>query len=337
MEAIAGQHRGAEFEVFTTVPEWFLRESLNAPFRRHAETVDVGLVQRGPLHEDMEATAAAVAKLLDPRSGHVASLASAIRHLNCAAAIADIAPLGLAAATAAGVPGVLVENFTWDWIYAHHPRAPESLRRHGEAIARMNATASLHLQSAPVCQPAPGAVQVGPIARRPRLGRAAMRRHLRMADDERLALVSLGGIPVSLAMPTRVPPSCKVLMLGASEVTPAADVRGLPHRSGLYHPDLACAADVIVGKLGYSTLAEAWQADCGLVWVQRPDFPETAVLASHAGDVLRHAEISANEFAAGAWAEHLDRLAPARRPEPFADGGSRAAQAILQMLGTPTR
>ena len=36
----------------------------------------------------------------------------------------------------------------------------------------------------------------------------------------------------------------------------------LPAQSEFYHPDLIHAADVVVGKLGYSTLAEAWAAGC---------------------------------------------------------------------------
>ena len=30
----------------------------------------------------------------------------------------DISPLGLMVAERAGLPSVLVENFTWDWLYA---------------------------------------------------------------------------------------------------------------------------------------------------------------------------------------------------------------------------
>ena len=35
--------------------------------------------------------------------------------------VADIPPLGLAAARRAGVPGIGVSNFTWDWIFSAYP------------------------------------------------------------------------------------------------------------------------------------------------------------------------------------------------------------------------
>lgn len=326
-----------EFNVFTTTPEWFLAESLDFEYRRIEELVDVGLVQRGPLHEDMEATAAAVESLLDPAAGRCAKLAALLRELGVDAVIADIAPLGLMAARQADIPSVLVENFTWDWIYSHHPAAPRSLLDHVDGIRAANAGATLHLQTVPVCQPEASASRVGPIARRPRLGRQRTRELLGVRAEERLALVSLGGIRADMRMPSRLPDGWRAVFLGrvAGEPPPGAQV--LPHHSGHYHPDLACAADVIVGKLGYSTVAEAWQAGCGLLWAQRPAFAETEVLAAHARRVLRHAEIEAGSLISGAWPEALQSLQDASAPAPFGDGAGEAALLILRMLDAPTR
>ena len=45
--------------------------------------------------------------------------------------VSDAPPLGCAAAAAAGIPSVVITNFTWDWIYegyaAHLAGAPELL------------------------------------------------------------------------------------------------------------------------------------------------------------------------------------------------------------------
>lgn len=326
-----------ELSVFTSVPEWFLRESLTRGFERIEEVVDVGLVQRGPLHEDMQATARAVAELLDPDRALVARFATALAMRGCEGVVADIAPLGLAAAAAAGLPSALVENFTWDWIYAGHPDAPPRLREYGGQFAGMNAGATLHVQTVPVCAPDSRALQVGPIARRPRLGREATRRCLGVGEGEKLALVSLGGIPTSMQLPRSLPPGWRVVVLGnaVGELVPGVEV--LPHHSNHYHPDLACAADVIVGKLGYSTVAEAWQGGCGLVWARRPAFAETAVLAEHVRRVMPNAALDVEEVIGGAWVEVLESLTPATLPTPFRDGAGEAASAIVGMLGWPTR
>ena len=58
----------------------------------------------------------------------------------------------------------------------------------------------------------------------------------------------------------------------------AGNVWLLPHRSGFFHPDLVQAADAVVGKIGYSTLAETCRARIPYGFVPRAGFRESAVL-----------------------------------------------------------
>ena len=50
----------------------------------------------------------------------VAREAALLRDHNVAFVVADAPPLGCAAAAAAGIPSVVVSNFTWDWIYEEY-------------------------------------------------------------------------------------------------------------------------------------------------------------------------------------------------------------------------
>ena len=49
----------------------------------------------------------------------------------------------------------------------------------------------------------------------------------------------------------------------------------MPHHSAFYHPDLVNASDAVVGKLGYSTVAEAALAGVSYAYVPRNQFRET--------------------------------------------------------------
>ena len=49
----------------------------------------------------------------------------------------------------------------------------------------------------------------------------------------------------------------------------------LPHHSRFYHPDLVAAADAVVGKVGYSTVAETFHAGAPLGYVPRTRFRES--------------------------------------------------------------
>jgi UDP-N-acetylglucosamine:LPS N-acetylglucosamine transferase len=82
----------------------------------------------------------------------------------------------------------------------------------------------------------------------------------------------------------------------------------LPHHSEFFHPDLLNACDAVVGKLGYSTLAEAYQAGIPFGYVQRPRFRESAVLAAYIQAEMRGLEIPAAHFEDGSWLSALPAL-----------------------------
>ena len=60
--------------------------------------------------------------------------------------IADIPPLAIAAARRAGIPSIVVGNFTWDWIYAYYPRFERMAPGVISTIARAYADADLALR-----------------------------------------------------------------------------------------------------------------------------------------------------------------------------------------------
>ena len=51
----------------------------------------------------------------------VTSEVALLRQVEADLVVADIPPLGIAAATAAGIPSIALGNFTWDWIYSAYP------------------------------------------------------------------------------------------------------------------------------------------------------------------------------------------------------------------------
>ena len=54
----------------------------------------------------------------------------------------------------------------------------------------------------------------------------------------------------------------------------------LSSRSGIFHPDIVAASDGVVGKIGYSTLAEVYAAGVPYGFVPRPRFRESDVLSA---------------------------------------------------------
>jgi hypothetical protein len=323
--------------ILTTVPRWFFADSLSGPFTMHRLRTDVGLVQRNPLEEDLQATVRKLDALLGPRFGTVDRIARRITAAGCRLVISDIAPLGLAAARRAGVPSVLLENFTWDWIYRRYRPPAPALEAHAATLAGLFASADLRIQTEPACEPRPEALTVAPVARQARSTPEATRRALGLRQRDQVVLLTMGGVGWdyrSLDGLARHPKASFVVPGGAPSVCRRGRLVVLPFHSEFHHPDLVRAADVVVGKLGYSTVAETWRSGSAMAYITRPRFPESPVLASFVRRTMSSAEITERAFNDGSWLDAIDGLLEApRRVRRSPDGAVQAATGILDRFG----
>ena len=332
--ALRERVRGLNPHLFTTVPRWFFSESLGTDFSLHRLEADVGLVQRGPLGEDLPATVARLRALYPPDEAFVARLAGQLSRLGCRLVLCDISPLGIAVARAARLPCVLVENFTWGWIYRGCTAREPGLLPFAELLDGLVALAGLRLQAQPVCLHAAGAAQVGPISRHPRASRAATRTALGIAARRPAVLVTMGGIPHGgfAVQPLLGVPGVEFILAGAARRRRrVGNVLLLPHHSGLYHPDLVAAVDAVVGKIGYSTVAETCRSRVPYGFVPRTGFRESAVLARWLIGRGRGLRIGPAAFVSGEWVRRVPDLLDLGRPiERFADGARQAAKLIRE-------
>jgi len=322
--------------LFTSTPRWFFAESLAFDVAFRQLDCDVGLVQRTAVEEDLAATVERLEAAWSPSSSSLPQIASELASDPPDAVLCDIAPLGLRAARDAGVPSVLLENFTWDWIYeplaGREPRLAPWVGRMRELFS----LADLRLQAEPFCAAAAGARAVAPIARRPRSTPAETRVRLGLDEGRPMVLVSMGGVRWRFESFERwraVDDYDFVVPGGAEREEREGNLRLLPHHSPVHHPDLVAAADVVVGKLGYSTVAEAVRAGTRFLFPPRPDFREHAVLADFVRRTLPAAEITLADLRSGGWIERLPELVERPRPTPWPrDGARETAAAIVDQL-----
>jgi hypothetical protein len=251
IEAVADLRPQLHHHLFTTVAEQFFAESLQAAsWTRHDRASDVGMVQRSALVEDVEATVRALDRFeLDGPS--VDRVADEVRGTGSCLVVCDIAPLGLAVAEKLELPAVLVENFTWDWIY----RAYRDVRlaAHGAWMARLFASATRRIRTEPWCGSVPDALRVGPVSRRVRRPRQETRNRLGVGPGQRLVVVSVSGLdPSALAELGFTPPPRTALAFPTGRGTTVVSAGRTRAYGPHYHPDLMVASDAVIGKLGYS-------------------------------------------------------------------------------------
>lgn len=338
MEALYARRPDLRFEVFTETPAWVFADSTRAPFGYHALLTDVGLAQATPLTADLPETVRRLEALLPFDPALVLRLAQQVKALGCAAVLCDIAALGLAVAQAAGLPSVLIENFTWDWIYEAYADEAPGLRPHLTYLREQYANATLHIQTAPVCAPQTHAPQTAPISRPGRSHRAAVREMLGLPDKAPAILLTMGGMGTHwgkiVAQAQQVRDVHFIIPGGSPDgVQRRGNVTLMPHRSPIFHPDLLDACDAVMGKLGYSTLAEAYSAGLPYAFVERPGFREYPVLRNFIQAEMRGLEIGAATFERGEWLETATAvLALPRQARAVRNGAEDAADLISALV-----
>ena len=335
MAAIQTLEPAAHFEIFTQAPEWLFQVSLSGSFTYHSLMSDIGLVQKSPLEEDLGATLQRLKAFLPFDRELVKSLAEQVRDLGCQTLVCDIAPLGIAVAALAGIPSILIENFTWDWIYAGYMDAETGFSRHIEYLRQVFRSARYHIQTEPVTFYTPSDLITHPVSRLARTPSSQTRQRLGVPEDAKMVLVTMGGIesPLAFANHPSAQEDLYFVVPGGSPNSSAHNRILLPHHSDFYHPDLVHACDAIVGKAGYSTLAEAYQAGVAYIYTARASFRETDSLTAFIQKELGGFEIQAEEFLGGSWIPGLvEILKRPRRKVERVNGAEEVGRFVLERL-----
>lgn len=336
MEATRRQCPDFHPVIFTLVPEWFFAESLDFEFDYHPLLTDIGLAQNNPLEEDIPRTVAQLNDFIPFDGRLVSDLAFVVSSKQCRAVMCDISALGIAVARAANLPSVLVENFTWDWIYEGYSAESKRIEEHGEYFAGQYQRASYRIQTRPVCNVVTDAhLTTGPVYRHARLPREQTRKALGIPEKTPVVTITMGGMTTDYAFLAELANRKDLVFVvpgGSDALVHRGNLVCLPVESEIYHPDLVAASDVVVGKLGYSTVTEAYAARAAFGYVGRPRFKESPVIAEFVLENMHAKEISQEDFVSGTWLNALDELLQNPRHFQPVDGARDIAEFLLRTL-----
>jgi hypothetical protein len=324
------------FEIFTTVPSWFLSVSLTGPYAYHPCVTDVGLVQRTPMEEDLSETVSLLSSFLPFKEESLSGLGEAVRSSNCMLVICDISPLGIAVAKRLGIPSLLIENFTWDWIYECYAARAPLMKVFGDYLSPLFEAATYRIQTEPVCVPARADLVTPPVSRAFRMAPEEVRRQLGAAPNTKVVTVTMGGVAEETQGLGGVEGAGNVLFVAPGGSRVARRTKNmilLPRQGGLFHPDLIRASDGVVGKIGYSTLAEVYYAGVPFGYIARAAFRESGVLAAFMRNEMQGVEIQDRSFRDGSWARRIpDLLDLPRVGREGPTGSAAAARFIVDLI-----
>jgi hypothetical protein len=343
MMALRERDAAIRFEIFTLVPRWFFEDSLSEPFGYHSLLTDIGLVQKTPLIEDLPETLRRLDSLLPFDGPRIQEIAGQVSRLQCQLVICDIAPMGIAVAREVGIPSVLVENFTWDWIYQGYVEYEPRLAPHISYLQDLFDKANYHIQTEPACQRHTADLTTSPVSRKVRTPAGEIRRQVGIPDTTRTVMITMGGIPWDYTFLEQlthqdnlyfvIPGAAEQVQVRRNSPDGSGGLALLPHHSDFFHPDLVNACDAVIGKAGYSTLAEVYSAGVPFGYVARPKFRESQVLATFIEQQMQGLAIAETQFRNGRWLSLVsDLLALPRIQRLGVAGADQVAHFLDELL-----
>ncbi len=262
-----------------------------------------------------------------------------LRAVHAGCVVCDIPPVALRLAQNAGIPGIAVTNFSWDWIYdgwtAEYPEAgplAERMRRDyacGDLLLRLPFSGDL---------PAFRMVEDVPmLGRKSRLPSDTVRERLGLAQESRpVVLLSFGGMGLNggdfpgfsglngfrFVSTFRVNSPVVTLLPDFS----AVDVR---------YPDLVGAVDVVITKPGYGIVSECAVNHTRMLYTERGAFREYDAILKELSHWNCSRYVARDRLLQGCCKEDLEELMeqdPTKVPGAREAGEARGAACIAATI-----
>ena len=298
--------------VFGGFPNWFIEENLNGiNFKNYEIKTDVGLVQKNPFTHDLDETINQLSNFLRFKDDDIKQIEYLLKKNKPDFILCDISPLGIVLGKKLNIPVCLLENFTWDWIYREYESQGNELSKQILILKNIFESADMHIQTEPICKPKNGSFKVSPIFRPNQKQVIEVKAEIGIKNFKNIILVTTGGISQNYTFLNEIKNDKRNFYILAGDFKNENAQENfilLPHNNRFYFPDLVNIADVVVGKVGYGTVAEAWGFNKPLIGIYRKDFKESAPMRKFVNQNLSGFEIKYQSFEDGSWIKKIDRF-----------------------------
>lgn len=316
--------------VRSAVPLAHLRSRIHVPFAHLPSEGDIGMAMSSALDVRAGESRAAYRAFHANWEARVTEEAYLLRELGADMVLSNVGYLPLAGAQRAGIPNAALCSLNWADIYRHYCGDDAIAAQIHACYA--GADAFLRVTPGMAMGHLPNIVPVAPIAAVGSNRRDELDHQLKLAKEERLVLVSLGGIDGRLPI-ERWPGIDGVRWLVQQswqvEHPDAVALESMPMSFG----DLLASSDVLICKPGYGSFAEAACSGTPVLYVSRADWPESPALIEWLQRCSLCREVSRNALEQGNFAEVLEEICDAPRPRPvIPEGTGQVADWIIERL-----
>lgn len=317
--------------VRSSVPAEHLSSRIHAPFTHLQSLGDIGMVMSSALEVDVEKSRSSYQHFHADWTIRVNEEARLLKALHADLVFSNVGYLPLAGAQLAGIPNVALCSLNWADIYRHYcgddAIAQQILSCYTGADAFLRATPGMAMSDASTTGLA-NLIHVAPIADTGRNRRSEIDHHLKLSSEEKLVLVSMGGVSSRLPIENwpRIEGVRYLVQAGWRANHPDAIVfEAIP----MSFSELLASSDAMLCKPGYGSFVEAACSGVPVLYVDRPDWPESPALIKWLQAHAVSREISREEMEQGKFAQLLGEIWNEARPAAVVPTGSTQAADYL--------
>jgi len=316
--------------VRSAVPLSHLQSRIHAPFTHLPSEGDIGMLMSSALDVRVEESRSAYAQFHANWDARVDDEVRLLQALGADMIFSNVGYLALAAAQRQSIPNVALCSLNWFDIYRHYIGddriAKQIFDCYANADVFLRATPGMSMESLP------NLVPVAPIASVGTNRRDELNQRLNLSKEEKLVLVSMGGIAGRL--PVERWPQIDGVRWLVQESWQATHPDAIVLESlQMSFNDVLSSCDALLCKPGYGSFVEAACSGVPVLYVNRADWPETPALVTW---LQRHGvcrEIPREQLERGELGQALSALwsvLPATRPKP--DGATQVVGWLIRQL-----
>jgi hypothetical protein len=318
----------------TTAPHWLLDSYIQGDFIHRLRSFDVGVIQSDSITMDKTATLEKMKQIRAEQRAIIASEVNFLRTNRVGLILADIPALAAPMAKKAGIPGWMMGNFGWDFIYRDWGEEFNEIADWmSECYQQCDRTFRLPMHEA--MSSFNNITDTGLTGGTPHYSETQLRSLFNLkAPREKTILLSFGGLGLQQIPYQNLQqfPDWQFITFDRN----APDLPNLLKITGdpLYRPvDFMPLCGRVISKPGYSTFAEAMCLSVPIVSLTREDFAESPLLLDGIQDYAYHQIIAPEEFFRDSW-DFLrrDPEAPRKTASLPIDGTETIARAVIDYL-----
>lgn len=335
IDALARRLPDVRLTILTAAPAFKIAERFGQRHTLIYNENDVGMQQSSALEVDVGGSWSAYGAFHAAWNEKVRVEARRLEQLRPDLVLANVPYLPLAAARAAEIPAVAMCSLDWAGIFAHYfaSRGEPAQRILGEMQAAYESAVRFLRPEPSMAMPHLGNTKaIGPIAQVGRSARSIVEERVGLRADERLVMVSLGGM--EFRPPIEDWPSLEGLRLivpgswkSRHPQTVAFEDLGMPFIDAL------ASSDLLIAKPGYGSFVEAVCHGIPVLYIERANWPEADAMIGWLRRYGVCARLSPTDLKLGALVDAVTVLLVKPQVSPRAPtGAAEAAEEIIAIL-----